>query len=389
MHENRSLRIVFVAPFGLRQKSTVWARTLPLAHELNRTGHSASILVPPWDSPQDAGRVILRDGVKIEHVRLSGGLLPVSMRLVSRIQRESPDIVHIVKPRAYAGIVQWLLWQSRCIGMAEQKLMLDVDDWEKPWAAINRYPRYQAAFLAWQESWGIRHADGITAASGWLTEWASTLAPQTPILYLPNGVSARTGTDEHRYVLRDPPRVLLLSRFVEVEPAWLGDMWRALRAQIPDAVLLVAGRALHAGGEGAFLSALADTGNCAWLGYVPPSDLPGLLGAVDCAIFPSEDTALLSAKCSARLAAVLERGVPTVASSVGEQAAYGAQGAAHLVSPHATPVGFASAVAEVLRSPQYRETLGRAAQGRITSEYAWEKLARRLNRFYAGIISNA
>ncbi len=46
-----------------------------------------------------------------------------------------------------------------------------------------------SAFLDWQEEWGIRHADGITAASRWLVERAKAYAPETPILYLPNGVT--------------------------------------------------------------------------------------------------------------------------------------------------------------------------------------------------------
>ncbi len=250
---DHSLRIVFVAPFGLRHKSTVWARTLPMARELKRQGHHASILVPPWDSPQDSGVHIVRDGVDIVHVDIRGGVPAASARMVRSINSESPHIVHIVKPRAHAGIVQWLLWQARRASARPVRILLDIDDWEAPWAAINRYPRFQASFLSWQEEWGIRHADGISAASRWLYDRAASMAPSTPRLYLPNGIDGGSAKHRHSYALHRPPRVLLFSRFMEVGPAWLGEMWWALRRKAPDAVLYVAGRALHAGGEEPFL----------------------------------------------------------------------------------------------------------------------------------------
>ncbi len=59
-------RLCFVAPFGLRQKTTIWARTLPLAQQLVARGWSATIVIPPWDSPQDSGRRWTEQGVGFE-----------------------------------------------------------------------------------------------------------------------------------------------------------------------------------------------------------------------------------------------------------------------------------------------------------------------------------
>ena len=398
---SRPLRIVYVAPFGLRQKTTVWARTVPLARELSARGHVASIVVPPWDSPADAGVISVRDGVRIEHVAMGGGIPGVVMRMMRVIAAAEPDIVHIVKPRAYAGIVQWLLWQKRLTGRTGPAIVLDVDDWEKPWAAIIRYPPYQAKFLAWQEDWGYRHADGISAASRWLVTRAGTMSPQTPCLYLPNGIDGNpvdgTGADgahaePHAYALRRPPRLLLLSRFVEVEPAWLGAMWHALRQQVPDAALFVAGRALHGGGELPYLRALMATShegsaiNVVWLGYVNPSDLPALYDSVDCALFPSDDTEILRAKCSVRMATALQWGVPTVASAVGEQAAYGGDGAACLVPANAAPSEFAAVAAKMLRDENIRAQTGRNGAARVNKRYSWSTLADSLEEFYVNTL---
>ncbi len=69
-----SLRILFVTPFGLAHKTTVWARTLPLAKELRALGHHANILAPPWDSPEDAGVDMTIDGVTVHNLPIGGGL---------------------------------------------------------------------------------------------------------------------------------------------------------------------------------------------------------------------------------------------------------------------------------------------------------------------------
>ena len=221
-------RVVFVAPFGLGQKTTVWARTLPLARELVALGHSTHILIPPWDTPEDAGRTWDDAGVRLENVALRGGIPGTIGRMLGRIADLAPDIVHIVKPRAHAGLVQWRLWQKR----RRPLLVLDIDDWEQAWAPINGYNPTVARFLAWQEEWGIRHADGINAASRWLETRARNYAPATPKLYLPNGVDL----PERPPVLHVDPNsatVLFFTRYVEVEPAWLAAFWEALHGQVP------------------------------------------------------------------------------------------------------------------------------------------------------------
>lgn len=376
--------VLFVAPFGLRQKGTVRARTLPLARELARRGHSVTVLIPPWDSPQDAGRRWDDQGVHVVHVPLAGGPPLVLARLLQEIGRSRPDIVHVVKPRAYAGLVQWWLWQRR--GAAHLRLLLDVDDWEQAWAPINGYPWPLARFLAWQEEWGIRHAHGITAASRWLVERISQVAPHLPVCYLPNGVNPPEESAEPVAAGRD---VLFFTRFVEVEPAWLAQFWQALRPQAPGTQLLVAGQAVNPAVARRFRERLPlphdEQEGIQWLGYVDPSTLDRLYRRAGCAIFPAMETPLHQAKCSVRLATTLLQGIPVVASAVGEQAAYGAEGAAWLLPADATPAQFAAAVAQVLQTPERGRILAQRARERLLTRYAWAHLGRRLEEFYGTI----
>ncbi len=386
------MRITFVAPFGLGQKTTIWARTLPLARHLVRRGCAVTVLIPPWDTPQDAGKIWVDEGVRVVNVALAGRLPTVMLRLLAEVRRSRPAVVHIVKPRAHAGLVQWLLWHWRRIG-GGARLLLDVDDWEQAWSALGAYPRPLARFLDWQERWGIAHADGVTAASHWLVGTVQAHAPGMPVLYLPNGVSAQDGASSpagrpiQARREQDPPCVLFFSRFIEVDPAWMGAFWQALRSLRPDVHLLVGGRALQAGREQLFRDALAvERTAVEWLGYVEPAALADLYARADCAIFPAADTPLNQAKCSVRLATTLLGGVPVVASAVGEQARYGAHGAANLVPADATPQEFAQAVADLLVEPAAQRTLAAQAREQLLREYDWARLGDRLYAYYRSFL---
>ena len=123
------MNITYVAPFGLGQKTTVWARTLPMAKEVVSRGHRATIVVPPWDTPADSNTRLEKNGVRIIQVEMSGGLPLIWRRLLGEIERIDPDIIHIVKPRAYAGLVQWWRWHRRKMANRQTPaILLDIDD---------------------------------------------------------------------------------------------------------------------------------------------------------------------------------------------------------------------------------------------------------------------
>ncbi len=383
-----SRRVCFVAPFGLGQKTTVWARTLPLARALAAYGWRPTILIPPWDTPQDAGRRWRDGGVEIVNIALTGGLLVQTQRLLYEISRIQPDIVHIVKPRAHAGLVQWRLWGKR--RDKRPALLLDADDWEQAWAPINCYPWPVARFLAWQEEWGIRHADGVTVASRWLAETIGQANPNAPLLWLPNGVEAPT-PDAPRWHPNSSRNVLFFTRFVEISPRWLARFLFSLHEKFSDSNLVIAGAPVRLGLDRPYRLAVQQNApqsaaRVEWLGFVDRNQLAALYARIGCAIFPAAPTALQQAKCSVRLANTLLAGVPVVASAVGEQITYGADGAAHLAPAQATPEEFAAAVAEVLATPAQQRTLSEAARQRLLTRYNWRVLGAQLDAFYQRVL---
>ena len=389
------MNVVYVAPFGLGQKSTVWARTLPLAAQVVDAGHRASIVIPPWDTPADANTHTRQMGVPLIQVDTRGGLPFIWRRMLAAIHDLQPDVVHIVKPRAYAGLVQWSLWQRRRLPAGESpRILLDVDDWEQAWAPINGYPIHVARFLAWQEEWGIRHADAITAASRWLVERVHTYTPGTPALYLPNGVNSTDGGTQRAPTHLAPlgreetgQQILYFTRFVEVESDWLARFWQALRSRCPECRLIVAGNALVPGREESFKAAMhtlghEDNTSVSWLGHVHGKSIDRLYAQVDCAVFPATEEPLQQAKCSVRLATTLIHGVPVVASAVGEQAGYGGGGSARLVAADAAPETFAAIVSDLLADGQARSAMIEHARDRLLTQYSWRRLGRSLIDFY-------
>lgn len=383
-------RICFVAPFGLGQKTTIWARTLPLAQTLVAHGWRPAILIPPWDTPADAGRRWEEAGVDVFQVELGGGLIFQVFRLLHEIKQLQPDIVHVVKPRAHAGIVQWLLWQRRRVGGINARLLLDADDWEQAWAPVNGYSWPVARFLAWQEEWGIRHLDGVTAASRWLVDHIHQANPMSPILYLPNGVEPLAPTAP-RWTPNGGGDILFFSRFVEISPFWLVRFLLSLHETNPASHLIVAGAPVRPGLDADFRAALHAASPQAaaqieWHGYVDAAQLAVIYARIGCAIFPAEPTILQQAKCSVRLVNTLLAGAPVVASAVGEQAAYGADGAAQLVPADAPPEAFAAIVSQVLSTPARQRTLSEHARQRLLARYDWRLLGADLHTFYQHIL---
>jgi len=394
------MHIVMVGPFGLRRKGTMRARALPLARALAGRGHRVTVLLPPWDSPQDAGCTWQDAGVRVENIRLPSrfsmaGHLEITRRLVQRVFELDPDVVHAFKPKAYAGLVAAVVWGLRCVGWARPRLVVDTDDWEGPggWNEIGSYSWSQRRFFAWQERWGLTHCDAVTVASRALQTlvWGLGVAPEA-VHYLPNGIDA---AQVRLQVAVEPverpsgvagPTVLLYTRFVEFRVERLVNIWQRVAQAVPTARLVVLGRGLQ-GEEQRFLRLVAKQGlqeRVCYLGWPGASIVPGLLAAADLAIFPFDDTLINRTKCSARLVELMAAGVPVVADDVGQNREYIEDGCSGRLVPSGDVDAFARAVIELLTDGERRRGMGKAAAARIASRFTWERLVPSVEQAYRG-----
>jgi len=406
------MNVVMVGPFGLRPRGTMSARALPMAKALAARGHTVAMLLPPWQNPEDAGRRREEDGVAIENISLPpniSGLFHVwtALRLARRALALRPDVVHLFKPKAYSGLTHWLLARlpaARLPAARRPRLMVDADDWEGPggWNDLGDYTPMQRRFFAWQERWGLTHADAVTVASRTLESlvWALGVSPNR-VFYVPNGVSGRQETrDERQKAGNDQPCILLYTRFFEFPVSRVIEVFRRVQERIPAARLLVVGRGLFGEEEELFqLASQSDltithrvlritfqvsrfAHDVTYFGWVPPAYLPAYFARADVAIYPFDDTLVNRTKCAVKLLDLLAAGTPVVAEAVGQNREMIRHGETGWLVPPGDVTSFAEAVAGLLENAALRERLGRAAALDMRERFAWERLVETVERTY-------
>jgi glycosyltransferase involved in cell wall biosynthesis len=398
------MNVVMIGPFGLQPKATVSMRALPMAKALAARGHSVTLLIPPWDHPADAGREWEEDGVRIVNVPLPPRLPlffhgALALRLVRRVLALHPDVIHCFKPKAYAGLVHFVLWWLRRLHLvgarlpAGLKLVVDEDDWEQAWNDVGSYSRAQRSVFAWQERWGLTHADAVVVASRELVRLVAEIGiPSGRVFYVPNGVRPlpRGGLDCRPQAVRmlweldDALVVLLYTRFVEFTLKRVVEMLRRVVAQEPRAKLLIVGEGLFS--EEAELDDLLTAAGLAdhavFTSWVESDRLADYFAAADVAIFPYDDTLINRTKCSVKLTDLLAAGLPVVADAVGQNAEYIADGESGLLVPPEDDAVFADAVLHLLADADLRARLGAGAAHRMQERFAWQNLVAEVERAY-------
>ena len=374
------MRIVMIGPFGMRPRSTMRVRALPMAKALTARGHEVTMLLPPWQNQEDEGIEREEEGVVVSNIRLPPripGLFHflTAARLARRALSYRPDIIHLFKPKAYSGLAHRLLTIAPRRGGI--RLVVDTDDWEGAggWNEIGDYSSIERAFFAWQERWGLTHADGVTVASRALESlvWSLGVQPEW-VHYVPNGTWNPPALQRSRATRQ--PVILLYTRFFEYPVSRVIQVLHRVREDIPDARMIVVGKGLF--GEERQLLDLAQEAGLAndieYVGWVEADALDDYFDRAAVAIYPFEDTLLNRTKCAVKLLDLLTAGVPVIAEAVGqnrEMIRHGETG--WLVAP-GNVEEFASAVSMFLSDHQLAERIGQAASSDVRSRLSWDRL---------------
>jgi glycosyltransferase involved in cell wall biosynthesis len=401
------VHIVVVGPFGLRPKGTMGVRALPMARALAARGHRVTMLLPPWQNPEDAGKHWEEDGVVVENIPLPPRIpalfhLLTALRLVRRTLSIRPDVVHIFKPKAYSGLAHWLL--ARLPHARRPRLVVDTDDWEGPggWNEIGGYTPAQRRFFAWQERWGLTHADAVTVASRTLESlvWALGVPPSC-VFYVPNGVDQSCVVHPASCPLPPAPCILLYTRFFEFPASRVVDILRRVRQSVPEAHLLIVGKGLF-GEQDQLLDLATQSGltvanhasrithhgsritpAITYAGWVPAETLPTYFACATLAIYPFDDTLVNRTKCAVKLLDLLAAGVPVVAEAVGQNREYIRHGETGWLVEPGDVAAFVEAVVRLLGDAQLRERLGEAAARDLRHRFAWACLVETVEQAYA------
>jgi len=389
------MRIIFIGPFGLRVKGTMSRRALPMAKALAVRGHQVDVVLPPWDCPEDSGQEWEEEGVGVHNIALPPRFpllfhLLVTWRLVRRALALRPGVVHCFKPKAYAGLSATAIWFLQRLGLAKVRLVVDSDDWEG-WGGWNEFGHYtwaQKQFFAWQERWGLTHCDAVTVASRALQTltWSLGVAPKR-VFYVPNGANLQSPASNLQSpfsILHPPFSVLLYTRFFEFQAERVIEVFERVAAEVPEVKFLVVGkgfsgeeeRLLHLAGQRGLVDRIV------FAGWVEPAELPRYLAAADVAIYPLDDNLLNRARCSAKLVDLMAAGLAIVAEDVGQSSEYIEHGRSGLLVEAGDTEAFARGVVRLLRDQGLRGTLGNEARRRVCEEFAWERLAERIESAY-------
>lgn len=396
------MKIVFMAPFGIRPKGTVIARMIPLAVELQRMGNSVVIVAPPYTNPEDSGREETVQGITLRNVRLGprnkvAATPLLAWRMFREVLIEKPDLVHLFKPKGYGGLAAMLLLCLKFLGTPLPPVVVDTDDWEGEGGMndINPYQGLEKRFYAFQESWLLKRAVAVTVASRGLEREALRLGiPAERTLYLPNGAGVPLSADgavirSRHGIAPDAPVLLLYTRFFEFDQGRLHRVLAAVRARVPAVYFLVVGKG-RCKEELLLQERAADLGfadSLVLCGWVEPAELPAHLHAADAAIYPMDDTLINRCKCPAKLTEILLAGVPVVADRVGQAAEYIADGISGVLCDPAEPEVMAAAAARLLCDPEQRRKLGGAGRAYLLEHFRWIKYAEQLDEFYRKLVT--
>ena len=388
------MRIAMVGPFGLHPKQTMRSRALGLARPLVARGHTVRLLMPPWDTPDEADRTWTEDGVELRYVPLRGGTAGITRQLIRETLTWQPDVVHGFKPKAYSGLVAEWLWRFH---RRRVRLIMDTDDWEGAggWNDVAPYTPWQKRFFARQERYGLTHAHAVTVASRALESMVWSLGmPRERVVYVPNGpgIPLDAVSPEERAAARarlglgERPTVLVYSRLFEFHTARLVDVLSGIRAAVPDAVVLLVGAGLYAADSARFREQLAAAGLLETVvdtGWVELGQLPAMLAAADVGLYLMDDTLLNRTKCPVKLADMLAAGVPDVAEAVGQTSEYVRDGRTGSLRETGDVAGLVAAAVELLKDAGEQGRRGAAARADVGERFSWERLAESVEGAYS------
>ena len=382
------MRIVMIGPFGLHSRGTMGVRALPMAWALVRRGHKVFMELPPWQMPEESGQCWEDGGVLIRNIDLPPripGIFHIwtAARLLRGALSCRPDVIYVFKPKAYSGLAHWLaMFLPR---KRRPRIVLDTDDWEGAggWNDLGDYSPLQRRVFAWQERWGILHADAVTVASRTLESlvWAMGVNPDS-VFYVPNGVEPEISVREAIVTERREPVILLYTRFFEFSVARVLDVFASVRDRISNVRMLVVGKGFH--GEENTLLDLAQSRGIVdvidYVGWVQTAALPQYFACADVAIYPFDDTLINRTKCAVKLRDLLAAGVPVVAEAVGQNREYIRHSVTSLLVEPGNDDAFSDAVVRLLADSPLRREMGDAAACDIRRRFAWDRLVEVVER---------
>ncbi len=389
---NLALKIALVMTQSLDSPSGL-GRYGPLARELTRLGHSIEVLALHYDWANLSRKTFVEAGVSVTyagqmHVRKAGSrktyfgpgqLLWVSLtstlNLARAVARSQADVIQLCKPQPINALAVKL-------GRRERPVFCDCDDYE---AQTNRFSgEWQRRVVTYFEDGVARYAAGLTVNTRFSFERYVALGfPSQHIKYVPNGVErsrfARTTQTAH---LRKKWQL------AEVEPmiVYVGtigllshpvDLLLAAFAQVvqvvPKARLMLVG-----GGEDFdrvqdLARQLNIDRQMIFTGRVAPDEVPDYYALATVTVDPVQDDLIAQARSPLKVLESLAMGTPVITGDVGDRRELLQCGQLGVLVKPGDSQALAAGLLDVLRQPERRADLARAALAQRERWY-WDQL---------------
>jgi glycosyltransferase involved in cell wall biosynthesis len=384
--------------FGLAGKGTYW-RALHLARSLARRGHVLTVVAT---SRGNRLRFDIRSDVQAGVTLVeTPDLLWDSLRsgwdpwdVVSRIgwaRKQEFDLVHAFESRP-TSILPALYLQRR----QGVRLILDWCDWFGRGGSVEERPnRLVRALLRPIETFfedAFRtQADGATVINSVLRRRAIELGvnPET-VLHLPNGCNVGElrpiPQAEARRALGWPEDILLIG--------YIGAIFErdaVLMAQAFDRIHRAESKArsLLAGYCNVAVEELVSVPSAVMrTGRIDYKEINYMLAACDVCWLPLRDSGANRGRYPLKINDYMAVGRPVVATAVGDVAELVRRGGFGLLASD-QPDALACQVLTLLRDPARREIMGRRARQLAETEFAWDRIGVRLERFYNQVLEGA
>lgn len=376
------MRLTYICGFAWEPKGTVRARAFPMAEEMVRRGHEVTLICAPYDNRNYSGKEFVNNGVSVVNIEIKSGMISAALipyDLVKAVNESKPDLVHVFKPKGFAGLAAtWLLSRNK-------NVVLDCDDWEGwgGWNDVKDYPWVTKEFIHFQEKSLIRRSRAITVASRTLLQRAlSSGKAAEQVFYAPNGpttellqlsellLQGNSWVWKERLGLGEAPILFYASHFDPADDLTFFCRSVARLAASEHITLVLVGD----GPEGHTVrSSLANVPNLSvrFLGSLPFEQYAQVLAAADVCAFPYPDSPVYRAKCSARIIDYMLFGKAVVTTAVGQNPEYIVNGASGLLTRPGEEDHFAQALSRLLADADLRRQLGVNARARILQNFLW------------------
>jgi sugar transferase (PEP-CTERM/EpsH1 system associated) len=403
------MKVLFLTPqvvYPPRQGAAL--RNWGLISEL-AARHEVAVLsfLAPGQSPEPAD--LLRASCRIETVRFPARTL--RDRLRSMLTTRQPDLALRLASETYAGrLADWLARESFDvvhIGGIEMAPYLDVIQAAQPRPAVvfdnlnceyllqqrafltdlrapARWPGAAYSFVQWRrlrryEAQVCRRADRVLAVSEADAAALRKLVAGLDVTVVPNGVDTRAyrpGTSRPKS--QTPNNVLVFTGTMDFRPNVDAVLWFARRvlprvaAQVAEAHFFVVGQRPHRRLDGLRADpAVTLTG---WVEDVRPYIAQATVYIAPLRIGGGTRLKLLEA---------MAMGKPMVATRLGAEGYPVTHGRELLLAD--TAADFAAAVVALLRAPERRAELGRAARAFVEQRYDWRAIVPRVEAVYRSV----